>query len=108
MSTLTIDMIREAQHQVESILSKPRLSLNIIESAFLTISVQYRFPRSKCKRIRKKWAKRKCNYQEIPDTEKVYMTPFGVICHPILARKLRSQSGKPGEWYHEGLRDKSG
>jgi len=47
--------------------------------------------RSKKSRIVKKWAKNPRNYSEGPDLETVYRTPYGFVCHPITARKLREQ-----------------
>ena len=48
---------------------------------------QYRFPRSKRKRIRKKWSKDKEGNFE-PST-KVYYVAGRMLCHPIVAQALR-------------------
>jgi hypothetical protein len=58
----------------------------IIESTAMI--EQFRFPKSRKKRIRKKWAKRPQNWR--PDLKKTYVMGDTVICHPILAAKLRA------------------
>ena len=59
---------------------------NIIESVWLTERKQWRFPRSKKRRIRKKWAKDEKNFKYEPKAYKVGGTLY---CHPSLATKLR-------------------
>ena len=62
-------------------------SFTIIESKFLT--VQRRFPRTKNRRIRKKWAKRPENFG--PRQDVFVDTARSVIyAHPDVAQKLRA------------------
>lgn len=61
-------------------------NVKIIESVHLTI--QFRFPRTKKRRIRKKWAKRSENFK--PREEVLYDKERNLIyAHPIIAHKLR-------------------
>lgn len=60
---------------------------NIIENGNLI--EQFRFPKSKKKRIRNKWEKRPENFR--PDLKKCYVMGNDIICHPILAAKLREE-----------------
>ena len=58
---------------------------------------QFRFPRSKKRRIRNKWAKRAENFRDYPV---VYMIDGVMHVHPdwydaLLAAALRKQSGRP-------------
>lgn len=64
--------------------------LNIIESTAMVESYQYRFPRSKKKRIRKKWSKRPTNFKSRPRKD---FLDYGnkIICHPVMARRLRNE-----------------
>jgi hypothetical protein len=70
------------------------LHTRIIESELCVQRIQFRFPRSKKKRIRAKWAKREENVRYKPTA---YLAPENTIyCHPKVARQLRSQlSGFP-------------
>jgi len=60
----------------------------IIESKTLIIRYQYRFPKSKRRRIRKKWKKDQTNWKTKPDPQ-YYFLNNQIICHPIMAEKLR-------------------
>lgn len=60
----------------------------IIESQAMVETYQHRFPRSKKKRIRKKWTKRPNNFKTRPRKDFLrYENKF--ICHPVVARELR-------------------
>lgn len=49
---------------------------------------QFRFPRTKKRRIRRKWAKRSKNWRAI--TNRAFQMPDGsIVCHPVFAAKLR-------------------
>lgn len=58
----------------------------IVESHLLV--EQWRLPRSKKRRIRRKWAARKSNWK--PDG-KIYKMGDTIWCHPIVAARLRRQ-----------------
>lgn len=61
----------------------------IIESPHLTTATQFRFPKSKRRRIRKKWSKNPKNFRTLPD-QNFYQYDNKIICHPIMARRLRT------------------
>lgn len=53
---------------------------------------QYRFPRSKKRRIRKKWAKRRSNYKTVavPQTD-VYRVGSTIVAHPEIIDRIRAE-----------------
>lgn len=60
----------------------------IFESPHLQTRTQFRFPRSRKRRIRKKWAARENNYKYIPNI--YYDAARNVIyAHPSIAQKMR-------------------
>ena len=64
--------------------------LTLVESVHLT--VQYRYPRTKKRRIRKKWSKRPENFRHREDF--LYDQARGVVyAHPIVARRLKAALG---------------
>lgn len=65
-------------------------SLKIVESNFMYNRVQVRFPRSKSKRIRRKWAKRESSYKNIPIRD-VYVMGDKMICSPEVAVTIRRE-----------------
>lgn len=66
----------------------------IIESQSMTETYQFRFPRSKKKRIKKKWQKRPINFKTRPRKDFLLYGDY-VICNPIMAAKLRRLSNEP-------------
>jgi len=62
----------------------------IIESQSMTETYQFRFPRSKKKRIKKKWQKRPNNFKTRPRKD-FLLYGNHMICHPVAARELRYQ-----------------
>lgn len=53
---------------------------------------QYRFPRSKKRRIRKKWEKDDTNFRA---SRTAYHLPNGsIVCHPEMAEKIRREINK--------------
>lgn len=63
---------------------------NLIESPYLTDRVQVRFPRSKKKRIRRKWAKDQKNYDTVPKNV-VYVVDGRLVMYTSLARRLSKE-----------------
>lgn len=61
----------------------------IFESPYLTRLVQTRFPRSKKRRIRKKWAKRQENFRSEPDPC-AYILSGVLYAHPATARAMKA------------------
>ena len=85
---------------VASILG-PMAGVRVLESEHLVIREQVRFPRSKRKRIRKKWAKRPENWAERPDPDIYRMADpitgrVQLVCHPETARRLREMIDAKG------------
>jgi len=66
-------------------------ALKIYESAALVL--QYRFPRSKKRRIQNKWKLRRENFR--PDTRIFVNQRDGTaICHPVIAAKIREEAAR--------------
>jgi hypothetical protein len=62
--------------------------LEIVECALMADRVQVRFPRTKKKRIRRKWAKQEKNYRSVP-WQKAYRVGGTLYMHPQSAARLR-------------------
>ena len=69
------------------------LGFKIIESPHMADRVQVRFPRSKKRRIRKKWAKRPDNWRDVPWDHYLIAHGLGgqtfVLMHPTMAVAYR-------------------
>lgn len=65
--------------------------LRIFEDAKLTKTYQARLPKTRKRRILKKWAKRKENFRTVPDRN-IYKTAHGIFCHPVVAAEIRRAS----------------
>jgi hypothetical protein len=52
---------------------------------------QYRFPRSKKKRVRNKWAKDPRNFMP---SRRVYEVAGVLVCHPVVAAEIRQKIAK--------------
>lgn len=63
--------------------------IEILESEHCKERVQWRFPRSKKKRVRKKWAQREENVRYEPRAYR--MGTNKIICHPSYAQRLREE-----------------
>lgn len=63
--------------------------IELIESHHMIKRIQFRYPRSKRLRVRKKWAKNACNFKNIPDTETLFRAGNMIIGHPVAIRKIR-------------------
>lgn len=83
-SNFTLDTLRETMAAVRSsavVRPPPR----IYSTPLAVERKQYRFPRSKKKRIRNKWAKREQNYRYIP---RIYQLGDAIYAHPSLYQRL--------------------
>lgn len=73
--------------------------IKVVTNTYLTETKQVRFPRSKSKRIRKKWSKNQKNFNEYP-SDKVYFTDYNgsqmFICHPAMMDKIREIMSRQG------------
>jgi len=62
--------------------------LPIIVSANACERKQFRFPRTKKRRVRAKWSKRERNFKYIP---KAFWVGNQIICHPSIYAQLRRE-----------------
>ena len=81
---MSIDRLREIEDQIDKNIIRPFI-LRIFESQFSTKHEQFRFPKSKKKRIRKKWAKNLRNFRDVPIA---CMGQDFLVVHPNIRRKL--------------------
>lgn len=65
--------------------------IRIIESPHAVIREQIRFPKSKKKRIRKKWAKRECNFRTVP---MVYFIGDMAVVHSSIVVRLEDEMAR--------------
>lgn len=67
----------------------------LMPDGFMVERGQIRFPKSKSRRIRKKWSKRFCNFGDVP-MQKVYiLKPHrAIIGHPRLINALKKSIEK--------------
>jgi hypothetical protein len=91
---LTYEHLMEARRKILG----PRVE--IVPNSFLADRVQYRFPVSKKKRIRQKWAKRPGNYRTVP-RRVAYSLKGGdgsitLICHPAMVEELQTAVRETG------------
>lgn len=64
--------------------------IKIIENHNLVKRVQFKFPKSKRKRIRKKFKKDQVNYRNEPDRTLYHMPNLRqIVCHPVVAAEIR-------------------
>jgi len=63
-------------------------ALQLISAPYMTTYVQYRFPRSKKKRIRKKWAKDKRNWRHEP-MKVIWQMGNTVFAHPAVIDRIK-------------------
>jgi len=73
----------------------------IYQSALAISRIQFRFPKSKCKRIRKKWRKNPDNFKEIPA---VYQVGKSFVAHPVLYTQIRDAINEKQEAYEKKWR----
>jgi hypothetical protein len=66
--------------------------IRIFESHYLTERRQVRFPKTKKKRIRAKWAKRASSYAEMPLDYFFMDRKAGIVyAHPVTAARIREK-----------------
>lgn len=78
--------------------------MNIIKSPHLVKRVQFRFPKSKRRRIRKKWAKQSKNFKTIP-LDEIYRMGNSFVMHPRMAERLRAKIQEDNEKTEENNRN---
>lgn len=64
--------------------------IKIIENHHLVKQEQFRFPRSKGKRIKKKFQKDCRNFKNVPDRN-IYQVMNQIVCHPSVAAQIRKK-----------------
>jgi len=75
-------------------------------SNFLSKKVQKRFPRSKKRRIRTKWAKRDCNYVSEPDLHVYIMEERKeMVMHPAVWAKMQKHLEKDNSRFRYPTKD---
>jgi len=72
-------------------------NLKVIQNTYCTVRKQYRFPHSKKRRIRAKWAKRERNFRYTPSPYVYIMENHGIaMMHPATYQKLHAATaGQP-------------
>ncbi len=87
---LTLQTILDAMDRLQKIKCSCPPRLKIIESIYLTDTVteQIKFPRSKKKRIRKKFRKLWMRGWEEPKKE-AFIANGVMYCHPVIAKSLK-------------------
>ena len=86
-ATLTVDTLKEAARTIKATLGKIGAPLMYcIESPHVGWMDQWRFPRSKRKRIRRKWANDLRNFKFKPAS---FMMGDTLVSHPSIVRQLK-------------------
>lgn len=90
-ANFTMDTLNEMIGKFPPIPRAPEM----MTSPYLTVlGRQMRVPRSRRGRIRKKWAKRKANYEIVPDPHFYMLGEGKCVCHPELLRVLKEKMRK--------------
>lgn len=97
-----------SNHMVEDVLRMRDLVLfgvEVMESEFCVDRVQIRFPRTKKRRIRRKWAKRERNFEARP-AKAVYRIKNAlggdyILGHPVTIGKMRDAIQRENEKHVE-------
>ena len=71
--------------------------LRIITDHQMADRVQFRFPRSKKRRIRKKWAKRQENWKAVP-WPRAYQINGTLVMHPAMLAELERVVPRVSNW----------
>lgn len=85
-NTLTIDIIEEMYENLNK--SNSLKNLKIYQSEFL--EEQFRFPKSKKRRICKKWYNKKENWRPITDRAFKFSDEC-IVCHPVFAERIENE-----------------
>jgi len=63
--------------------------IKLVESEHLIERIQTKFPRTKRKRIQKKWMKQSKNYSSFPSKDILKLSSDTWVCHPLIAKEIR-------------------
>ena len=77
--------------------------MEVRTSSFLVDKVQFRFPRSKKKRMRKKWARQEKNYHFVPSNS-IWTIGGSIYVHPQVLNRMRSMEGAIGDSLRKVIR----
>lgn len=90
---LTVEHLRRVRDQLAAEVPKPYplASLRVYEYSALTQREQFRFPRSRRGRIRKKWRKRWRNWRSRPDPRVYKLAGGAIVGHPATIQRLRQR-----------------
>jgi len=99
-----------ADGQVQPVVRKPlvnpdgcvaiRVPKVMTDPLLLVQGPQFRFPRSKRKRVRKKWSRRIKNFRRVPDPNFYEVEKGCFVCHPTLHGWLARQLKEMGYTYY--------
>jgi len=98
------DCDRDRQKRSESVFPNflgQLAGIKVFVDPHLQDRIQFRFPRSKKKRIRKKWAKQERNYKRIP-SKSIYKIGDAIYVHPILYEQLKKTLERENERLKNG------
>lgn len=87
LPNLTLEFLKDAMKIAEG-LGKPPPQYKFYPEPSLVDLRQYRFPRSKSKRIRRKWSKRLENWKTVPSDAIYVIAKEACICHPDVIEKI--------------------
>ena len=76
--------------------------MKIFENPHMTKEIPI-LPRSKKRRIRKKWAKNPLKRKTVPETGCIFADDGIIVCHPIAAQRLRRELGEYRPHQRPGL-----
>lgn len=68
----------------------PLYGFEFISDNTMADRVQFKFPKSKGKRIRKKWRRRACNFKYVPKPD-IYQIGRRFIAHPTIIAQLKDK-----------------
>lgn len=87
---LLFDSVYTGSKRIHPLAGFPMGGLRFVSCPHMADFMQVRFPRSKKKRIRKKWAKDSRNYRYVP-WRKAYQLGDTVFAHPAMIESIRKE-----------------
>ena len=76
--------------------------MKIFENPYMTKEILI-LPRSKKRRIRKKWAKNPFKRKTVPESGYIVAGDGLIVCHPVAAQALRRELGEHQPHHRPGL-----
>ena len=91
----TMGTLRDTESKLRSIHTGNRImGMNVIESPYAVSREQFRFPRTKKKRIQKKWRSDLRNFKDKPCA---YLAGNSLYAHPVIYKSMRLLKNIAGE-----------